>query len=339
MEESSKKRIIISGPTACGKSTLALKLAKMHNGEIVNIDSVQVYKDYNIGSAKPDLESQNEIPHHLIDIVSPTAEFNVYDYNNLLLEKLNELDYKHKLPLIVGGSTLYIKTFLEGIANLEGRDQIKLIREELEKESTEKLYDELMELDKEAATNISSNDKFRIVRALELIKTFNLPLSKILKDNMHDSNKNNALILVLCRNRDELHRRINERTEIMINDGLVNEAKELIRKYGDDLRIFKTLGLKEALMNIDGEIDENELLVELSKNTRRYAKRQMTFWRNEPAKNNWDVVQSDTFETCNMENILVNKLQLTQLTDIIKEYIASGELASKVVYLDANYLD
>lgn len=339
MEESSKNRIIISGPTASGKSSFAINLAQKLNAEIVNIDSVQVYKDYDIGSAKPETKIQNSIKHHLIDIISPNAEFNVYDYNLLLKNKLKELDQMSKNALIVGGSTLYIKTFLEGIANLDNKNKILELRKKLEEQDKKKLFQELLEIDKEAASKISENDKFRIVRALELIKIYNLPLSKIIEENMHDSDKNNALILVLCRDRKELHNRINKRTENMMKAGLVEEAKFLISKYGNSSKIFKTLGLKEVLMTLSNELEASKLLEEVSKNTRRYAKRQMTFWRNEPRKNSWDVFESDLYETVSLENVLANRLNFNQVSDLIDDYLKNKEVKTKVVYLDANYIN
>lgn len=280
-----KKLIIISGPTACGKTSLSIELAKKMNGEIVNIDSVQVYKEFDIGSAKISKEEMPGITHHLIDEVDPSEHLDVASYIKKANLVIDEILSRSKVPIVVGGSSLYIKALLYGLSDLPKAD--KALREELDKKSIEEIYTELKELDPESLINISKNDRLRLSRALEIIKLSGKKQSDKNKEHNFENNLYSALIIIPYWKREELYSRINERSRLMLDQGLIEETKGIILKYGEKPKALLSLGYKETLLFLNSKITENELFEEISKNTRRYAKRQITFWNNEGKKRNW----------------------------------------------------
>lgn len=276
---------IISGATASGKSAYAMDLADRLNAEIINIDSIQVYKYFDIGSAKISLTERQKVPHHLIDIIEPDQEFNVAKYKKLADKAIQNILERKKIPLIVGGSTLYIKALLYGLAELPKGSQE--LRQELEARPLAELAEELIRLDLEAAANLDLQNPRRVIRALEAIKISGKKLSTIQKEHGFLESDYSGKIILLQPDREVLYQKINARTRAMLENGLIEEVEGIIKKYPLNIKPLTSLGYKETLSFLNKEISFAELEEQLAKNTRHYAKRQMTFWRNEPGKRGW----------------------------------------------------
>lgn len=332
-----KKRIIVTGPTASGKSSLALKIAKKLNSEIINIDSVQLYKDLDIGSAKPNAKDLDTVKHHLIDVCNAEDNCDVFKYNTLLESTLSECDKNNIIPIITGGSTLYIKAFLEGLVN-NGKTEPDF-RKNLESKPSSELYKLLLNIDNKSALRIGENDKFRLVRAIELISFSNLnSLDEIFAKQKADKLKRNSLIIVLCWDRDKLYERINIRTNIMLKNGLVEEVKALLKTFSKDLNVFKTLGYKQVIDYLENS-ENIDLQDEISKFTRRYAKRQMTFWRNEPNKNNWEIYNDKLeYESEMLEGFNVLNVNFLDLVKEIDNYLVKEDHGVKILFINAESL-
>ena len=280
-----KPLIAITGPTACGKTSLGLSLAKALKGEILNADSVQIYREFNIGSAKPSIEELKEVKHHLIDILDPKESLNAASFSKLAGDLIKDLRSKEVEPIIVGGTTLYLTALIHGLVDLPKANQT--LRKKLEELESEELYEKLEKLDSKRAKELHPNDRVRVIRAIEILQSKE-SVSSSYEDHRFSEILNPSIILVLCRSREELYQRINTRVEQMIESGLVNEVKEVIKKYGrEGLHALSSLGYNQVLEFIDGKIKEADLSETIAQQTRRYAKRQLTFWRNEPKKRAW----------------------------------------------------
>lgn len=278
------KVIAIVGATASGKTAYSIELAKKLNGEIISSDSRLVYKGFNIGTAKPSIEEQDGIPHHMIDIVEPEFEYSAGLYKTEANNKIKEILSRGKTPIIVGGTGLYIDILLKNfeLPQIEANHEL---RNELKKLTTEDLYKILNNLDAEAYKQINQNDRKKIIRAIEILKTTNKPLQQC--RGIGESNYNVEWIGKNF-NRETLYSRINQRVDLMIKAGLIEETKELLTKHGRIPNLVNTIGYQEILMYLDGKLTLDESLELLKKNTRNYAKRQLTwFRRNEEIK--WDI--------------------------------------------------
>ena len=269
--------IIILGPTASGKTKLSIDLAKQLDAEIISADSMQVYREMDIGTAKPTKEERQGIPHRLIDIKNPDEEWTVSDFveqtNNLTTEQPN------KQFLIVGGTGLYLWTLLNGYSfPLAPAD--KTIRERLEKLSPATLYTQLSTIDPLAAQKIHPNNKKRIVRALEVYELTGKPISQQQKRGHSTSHIAPSTVIGLKLEREELYKRINARVDIMIEKGLIEEIKGLLDKnYSKKLPSMQGLGYKEVVEYLDGNWDKDKMIYELKKRTRHFARRQLTWFR------------------------------------------------------------
>jgi tRNA dimethylallyltransferase len=284
--------IVVSGPTASGKSAFAVNLAREINAEIVNIDSVQIYKELKIGAAKLSEEEMKGVPHHLIGVLSPAETCNVATYCRLAQNSISEIHARGKNVILVGGTTMYITCLLQGLDDLPDTD--KNLRYELESLSNEELIERLKKHDPESLENISGRDKVRLVRALEAFLLSGKAASLSRKEHSLQNNPDyKALILVLCREREELYLRINERAVFMIEQGLIEETEKLILKYGKDIPALKSLGYSQVVEYLDGKIKKEELAGTIAMFTRRFAKRQLTYWRNEPKKKGWQIGTSE----------------------------------------------
>ncbi|OGC05536.1 tRNA (adenosine(37)-N6)-dimethylallyltransferase MiaA [candidate division WOR-1 bacterium RIFCSPLOWO2_02_FULL_46_20] len=274
--------IIILGPTAVGKSKLALELAKRINGEIISADSMQVYRGMDIGTAKPTKEEEQSLPHHLINIRNPDEEWTVSDFVEQTNQLEKEIASRKKTPLIVGGTGLYLWSLLEGYS-FPVAPVNKELRQRLEKEPLTTLYRQLTKIDPDAANKIHPNDRKRIIRGLEVYELTGKPMSELQKkrDNpSHLSASNPHLILGLNLPRPELYERINQRVGQMIVKGLIEEVKGLLAKgYAKTLPSFQALGYKEVVEYLDGKGNKEDLLVELKKRTRHFARRQLTWFK------------------------------------------------------------
>lgn len=274
--------IIICGPTAIGKSRAAVSLAE-RRGEIISADSMQVYKFFDIGTAKPGTDLLNCVRHHLISIVEPDADFSAYDFISRAEIIIDEIHKKNLIPFIVGGTGLYIQSLVYGLSEAPGKN--KNLRSRLDKIHKQKglnfLYRKLQKADPDYANIIKNNDRIRIIRALEVYYLTGTPLSYFI--NKHDKKENYKVLWIgLNQPREILYDRINKRTEQMYRHGLVEEIKNLLEKgYSEDILKKKGIGYKEAVDYIRKKITLQEAIEETKKKTRNYAKRQLTWFRKE----------------------------------------------------------
>jgi tRNA dimethylallyltransferase len=282
-KNTSQKTPFIVGPTAVGKTATAIELAKKLNGEIISIDSRQVYKGLDIGTAKPTLRQQQEIPHHLVDILNLDEQISAGAYCKLALKTVGEIRSRGKLPIFVGGSGMYIRALIRGIfrESCTDMDIRRRIRKELHEKGTAALYNRLIDIDPELAVKIHLNDVKRITRALEIYEITGKPPSV-----HYRAQQTNPpfpyQIFVLTMERELLYRRINTRVEEMIANGLVQEVESLLnRGLRQNLDLLMTLGYREVIQYLDGSCSHAEMVENIKRNTRRYAKRQLTWFRNQ----------------------------------------------------------
>ena len=272
------KVIVICGPTASGKTSLSISLAKKINGEIVSCDSMQIYKEMDIGSAKPTVEEMQEIKHYLVDFVSPEKRYSVSEYKEDASKAIEEIINKGKTPIIVGGTGLYLNSLIYNIQYNEMEVDLNY-RRELEKEAEEYglevLYNRAKEIDPEAMEKVSANDKKRITRVLEIYNATGRNKTELEKKSRKEV-PYNYLIFGINMERSILYDRINKRVDIMLEQGLIEEVKNLINKYSNMPTAMQGLGYKEVKEFLDGNISKEEMIEKIKMETRRYAKRQIT---------------------------------------------------------------
>lgn len=276
------KVVVICGPTASGKTALSIELAKTINGEIVSSDSMQIYKDMNIGTAKPTIEEMQGIKHYLIDVVSPDIRYSVAEYKKDAEKAIKEILEKGKTPIVVGGTGLYVDSLIYGIEyqDIKLDEQYRKELEELaEKEGLEYLYKKAQEIDPKAIKKISVNDKKRITRILEIYHS----TGKTKTEQEIESRKNEVQydykVFAINMERELLYERINKRVDFMIEQGLVQEVKDLVKNYIQLPTAMQGLGYKEVVEFLKGAITEQEMIEKIKMETRRYAKRQLTWFR------------------------------------------------------------
>lgn len=284
--EEKKKLIILTGPTAVGKTKLSIETARMLNAEIISADSMQVYKYMDIGTAKITKEEMEDITHYMVDELEPEEEFNVVVFKRLALKYMDEIYKKGKIPLIVGGTGFYIQALLYDIDFTENDDDGGAIRKELEElvrvKGEEYLHSELAKVDKESADDIHPNNVKKVIRALEYYRLTGQKMSEHNKEQRQKESPYNFLYLVLNDDRQLLYDRIDKRIDIMLKDGLIDEVKFLKEKgYTKDLVSMQGLGYKEILDYLDGSSTLDEAIYILKRNTRHFAKRQLTWFRRE----------------------------------------------------------
>ena len=280
-----KSIIIISGQTGVGKSEISLLVAEKLNLEIINADSMQVYRYFDIGTAKPSLNDRRLIKHHLIDIVNPDEQYDAGRYIEEADRVIANLFKEKKLPLIVGGTGLYIKSLIFGLSqsppkDMEIRDNLKL---KLRTSGIESLYYELIKVDPLSTKKIKSTDTQRIMRALEVFSITGKPIS--FYQNQHGFKKPRYKYLYFClrREREELNRRIEARVDKMVEEGFESEVRKLLEMgYSENLSSLKGLGYKEMIGYIKGRYNLLEAINLIKKNTRHYAKRQLTWFKSQP---------------------------------------------------------
>jgi tRNA dimethylallyltransferase len=273
------KGIVILGPTAVGKTSLSIRLAKALETEIISADSAQVYKGMDIGTAKVDEVEAEGIVHHLIDIVEPIKKYNVGEYQREVNGILEGFEERGKTPILVGGTGLYINSVTNGLAELPESDP--KLRLELDSKSAEDLYKELESIDPQAASEIHPNNKRRVSRAVEVFHLTGEKFSVIGKRNIKRNNFD-FIKIGLERDREHLYSRINLRVDLMMKGGLLEEVKELYTIYGDDIRRINIIGYSEVIDYLKGEITLEEAIDQIKQNSRRYAKRQFTWFKNDP---------------------------------------------------------
>lgn len=278
------KVVVVAGPTGSGKSDLALQLARTLRGEIVNYDSVQIYRGFDIGSAKPPATVRAIVPHHLFDIVEAEEEFNAADYARLARRTCEEIANRNALPILVGGTFFYLRALLSGLPEMPGRDE--RVRERIRAISArsrgpQHLHSWLRRVDPQSAARIPPSDRHRVERALEVWITGGRPISSWDRPSADSESAIASLKIGLEVERSVLVERLDRRVEEMYRNGLVEETRELLTRYSRDARPFGTIGYREAAAVVDGTLDINAAIEETRRRTRAYAKRQMTWLRSD----------------------------------------------------------
>ena len=305
------KVIVICGPTASGKTALSIELAKRINGEIVSADSMQIYKDMNIGTAKPTKEEMQGIKHYLIDFVSPDKRYSVAQYKKDAKQAINEILKKGKYPIVVGGTGLYVDSLIYEIEY----DDIKLdenYRKELEKiaeeQGLEKLYNMALKIDPIAMKKISKNDKKRIMRILEIYKATGKTKTEQEIESRKRPIEYDYKVFAINWNREELYQRINKRVDTMIKQGLIDEVKNILQKYNTFPTSMQGLGYKEVVEYLNGNCTKEEMIEKIKMETRRFAKRQLTWFR----KNKQTIWLDGTNDIQNNVNIILEGIKFEE---------------------------
>jgi tRNA dimethylallyltransferase len=276
--------VVILGPTASGKTHLSLALAKKFSGEIVSCDSVAVYRGFDIGTAKPSSEERARIPHHLLDVVEPAEPFTAGDYSRLARATIAQIAARDRLPIVVGGTGLYLRALLDGL--FAGPPRSEELRERLraaaELNAPEHLHQLLERLDPEAAAKIHANDHSKLIRAIEVCLAARSKMTELWQQGRDPLIGFQILRIGLDPDRGQLYERINQRAAAMFARGLVQEANSLGEKFGDKIPTLTSLGYKQAMQLLNGETDEPSAIAAAQQGHRNYAKRQMTWFRREP---------------------------------------------------------
>jgi len=291
MKQGRPRVVVLLGPTGVGKSKLAVEWAEELGGEIISADSMQVYRYMDIGTAKPTADDQKRVRHHLIDLVTPDQPFHAALYRTLGRKTIDQL-YVNEIPIwVVGGTGLYIKTLTQGIFSSPKIDAS--VRENLEKEAKEKgagaLYDRLRKGDPKTAFSLHPNDLFRIVRALEVLDSTGIPISFYREQHHFGEKPYVTLKIGLEMNRNLLYQRIDERIDQMLEKGFLQEVERLMEMgYGPQLKPMQSLGYKQMVQFLFKEIDWGETVRQMKRDTRHYAKRQLTWFKADPEIRWWD---------------------------------------------------
>lgn len=264
------------GPTASGKSNLAIQIATANNGEIISADSRLVYKGFDIATAKPTMQERGDIEHHLIDIVEPEVDYSVANFLDDAKIAIEKITNKGKTPIVVGGTGLYFRILLEDFDMPRVEPDYEL-RKQLEKLETKELHEMLKELDPISAEKIHFNNKVKIIRAIEVCKTLKKPHSEAAGKKEPEFNV--KWIGLNPPNRAILYEKVNKRVDEMVEKGLVKETKALLKRHGRINNFVNTIGYQEILEYLDGKITLEEAILNMKQNTRRYAKRQLTWFR------------------------------------------------------------
>lgn len=276
--------VVILGPTGSGKTALSLAIAEKFQGEIVNCDSVAMFRDFNIGTAKPSPEERARAPHYLFDFVDPAQYMTAGEYARLAREKLSEISARGHLPIVVGGTGLYLRALLEGL--FPGPQRSEELRERLRERAAARgsayLHHILSHLDPGAAEKIHANDTPKLIRAIEVCLASRSKMTELWQQGRDPLQGFQILRLGLNPDRAALYARINERVEKMFASGLVEETKTLRRKYGTTTRALASLGYKQAMQLLNGELTRAQAIQAAQQAHRNYAKRQMTWFRREP---------------------------------------------------------
>ena len=276
------KVIVICGPTASGKTALSLELAKKINGEIISCDSMQIYKDMNIGTAKVTEEEMQGIKHYMIDFVSPDERYSVADYKNDAEKIIEIIINKGKTPIIVGGTGLYVDSLIYNIEypkiNLD-EDYRQKLEKEVEEKGLKYLYDVAKKIDEQAVQKISINDKKRIMRVLEIYHATGKTKTEQEVESRKKEVKYDYKIFAINMDREKLYQRINLRVDKMIENGLIEEVENLQKQYNHFPTAMQGLGYKEVVEYLQNEITKDEMIEKIKQETRRYAKRQLTWFR------------------------------------------------------------
>ena len=275
--------IVIVGPTASGKTALAVELAKRIDGEVISCDSMQIYRDMSIGTAKPSVEEMDGVPHYLIDFVSPDVRYSVADFKRDAEEKIRFVLDRGKVPILCGGTGLYVDSLVYGIDYPEiefdqgYRDELMAVADS--EDGLERLYEMAMKIDPDAVLKISRNDKKRITRVLELYRATGKTKTELERESRKNGVKYDYRIFAIDMDREKLYDRINKRVDLMIEQGLVDEVRDIVKKYDKFPTAMQGLGYKEVVEYFDKKLTMDEMIQKIKQETRRYAKRQLTWFR------------------------------------------------------------
>lgn len=295
IELKKEKIIVIVGPTGVGKTALSIELATKLNGEIISGDSMQIYKGMDIGTAKVTKEEMKGIRHHLIDIIEPSESFSVADFQHKVRETITDIISRGKLPIIAGGTGLYITSVLYDY-RFHQEEVDEETRVQLEKElaeiGPEAMYERLLKVDPVAAQNIHPNNTRRVVRALEVFQNASITKTEIQETNEKEL-LYDAYIIGLTSEREILYDRINKRVDKMMEEGLLEEAKSLFEQNLDQAQSVQAIGYKELFQYFRQEISIDEAIMHIKRNSRRYAKRQLTWFRNKLPVVWYDLISGD----------------------------------------------
>lgn len=274
---------ILVGPTAIGKTKISIDIAKKLNGEIISADSMQIYKFMDIGTAKIKEEEKEGIPHYMIDIVYPDEEFTVANYKAEAKKHIKKIYNRGKLPMLVGGSGLYVNSliyklnFIQVPPNYDFRKKHSLLADEY---GNKYIHDKLRKVDSISANRIHKNDRKRVIRALEIYHETGKPMTTFYKNFRKPNESYDVVVIGLTMDREELYSRINKRVEFMIEEGLVEEVKGLLKKgYDKNLNSMKAIGYEEIIQYLDGNFTLDDAINQIKQNSRRFAKRQLTWFR------------------------------------------------------------
>jgi tRNA dimethylallyltransferase len=296
-----KNLIVIVGPTAVGKTALSIMLAKRCNGEIISADSMQIYKGMDIGTAKIKPEEMEGVPHYMINVVSPNSDFSVSDFKQIAYQHIDDICKSGHLPIVVGGTGLYINSLVYRLDFTESQSDFALrekYNNEAEEQGNEYIYEKLRKIDPLSAERLNINDRKRIIRALEIYETTGEPMSNSYNNFREENDDFNLIYIGLTMDRALLYERINERIDKMLSDGLVEEVKSLIASgCRKDSAAMKAIGYKEVISFLEGKIGYEEMVEELKKNSRRFAKRQMTWFRRDDRINWFEVDKYESMES------------------------------------------
>ena len=297
-----EKVIVICGPTASGKTAMSIELAKKINGEIVSCDSMQIYKEMDIGTAKPTREEMQGIKHYMIDIISPDIRYSVADYKRDAKIAIREILKKGKTPIVVGGTGLYVDSLIYEIEYQDikfDEEYRKKLEKQVKEDGLNVLYEKAKKIDPKAILKISPNDQKRILRILEIYHATGMTKTEQEKKSREKEPEFDYKVYALNMPREKLYERINLRVDLMIKQGLIKEVEEIYHKYSEFPTAMQGLGYKEVVEYLKGNLTKEEMIEKIKQETRRYAKRQMTWFRK-----NKQTIWLDT------ENTLQNNLQI-----------------------------
>ena len=291
--------VVVCGATASGKTKLAIDLAKLFDGEVVSADSMQIYKTLDIASAKPTAEETDGVPHHLIDFLEPTEAFSVADYVTLAREKIADITARGKLPIICGGTGLYINSLIDNII-FDDTEADSSFRTEMlefaEKNGNEALWERLRQVDEKAASELHPNNRNRIIRALEIHSKSGKTITDAkAMSRLEESPYDPLMLQITYEDREMLYERINRRVDIMLEMGLLDEAREFFT-HDDYVTACQAIGCKELKPYLDGEKSLDECVEHLKMQTRRYAKRQLTWFRRDGRINCLEMTKDGSYD-------------------------------------------
>ncbi len=295
--------IVIVGPTACGKTKLSIELAKIFNGEIISADSIQVYKKMNIGVAKPTKLEMSGVPHHLIDFLDVEKEFNVSDYVRLAKKCISEITKRGKTPFVVGGTGLYVNSLVDNVHfQVEKRapELRKFLNEKLKTKGVAALLKELATFDRESAERIHPNNSIRVIRAIEIYKTTGITMTEHIANSKKIKSAYDPMFIGLSyKNRSFMYERINKRVDEMIGSGLIDEAREIL-SLNCSKTAMNAICYKELIPYFNNQCSLSDAIEKIKLNTRKYAKRQLTWFKRDP-RINWIFVDeySNFYEILN----------------------------------------